>query len=210
MLTISDTGHGMDSETQKRIFEPFFTTKEQGKGTGLGLATVYGTVKQHGGHIWVYSEPGRGSTFKICLPAAEKDLGPAEEAVLPSLCCKGEKTVMVVEDDDMVRELTTDILEGIGYNVLSASHGKECLRQLSEFKGQVNLLLTDVIMPDMNGRELFNQVAALYPWTRVLFMSGYTDNVIAHHGVLNDNVAFIQKPFTVDSLAEKVRDALDR
>ncbi|MHB8772169.1 MAG: PAS domain S-box protein [Syntrophales bacterium] len=206
-LTVSDTGQGMDEETRAHMFEPFFTTK--GKlGTGLGLATVYGIVKQHGGNIWVYSEKGRGTTFKTYLPASSE--GAAREP-LPAQTgdlLRGSETVLVVEDNAMVRSLARAILAKQGYRVLIAANGTEALRALAEHAGKIDLLLTDVVMPDMNGKELFARTAQARPGIRVLFMSGYTANVIAHHGVLDEGVSFIQKPFTVHALTAKVREIL--
>ncbi len=208
MLTVSDTGHGMDVETQQRIFEPFFTTKPQGKGTGLGLSTVFGIVKQHGGHIWVYSESGRGTTFKIYLPQAEDALQPVGTPTTEPLSVYGTETVLVVEDEAMVRNLVCETLEAHGYNVLEAQHPDDGLQLASAYENTIHLLLTDVIMPHMNGRELYQKMAAIRPGLKVLFMSGYTDNVIAHHGILDEEVNFLQKPFTVQSLTRKVRQVL--
>jgi PAS domain S-box-containing protein len=208
-LTVSDTGQGMDEETRTHIFEPFFTTK--GKlGTGLGLSTVYGIVKQHGGHIWVYSEKGKGTTFKTYLPASPEETvrwePPAKAKDLP----RGSETILVAEDNEMVRSLARAILEKQGYRVLVAANGREALQALADHAGQIDLLLTDVVMPDMNGKELFERVSQTHPGLRVLFMSGYTENVIAHHGVLDEGVSFIQKPFTVQALTGKVREVLLR
>ncbi len=206
-LTVSDTGQGMDEEIRAHMFEPFFTTK--GKlGTGLGLATVYGIVKQHGGNIWVYSEKGRGTTFKTYLPAAaEGAVRPPPPAQTGDLL-RGTETILVVEDDAMVRSLARTILARQGYQVLVAASGAEALRTLAEHADPVDLLLTDVVMPDMNGKELFAQVSEIRPGLRVLFMSGYTANVIAHHGVLDEGLSFLQKPFTVQALTAKVREIL--
>jgi two-component system cell cycle sensor histidine kinase/response regulator CckA len=209
MLTMSDTGHGMDAKTREHIFDPFFTTKAKGKGTGLGLATVYGIVKQHDGSIWVYSEPGYGSTFKIYLPgvaAAVADL-PVSLQVVEDI--RGTGTVLVAEDSEVVRNLAVNILERQGYTLLSAPSGAECLRLLGEQDGPLDLLLTDVVLPDMNGKALFQLVAARSPGVKVLYMSGYTSDVIVQHGALEEGTAFIQKPFTVQGLATKVREALD-
>lgn len=209
MLSVSDTGHGMDEDTRKRVFDPFFTTKEKGKGTGLGLATVYGIVKQHGGEILVYSEPGYGTTFKIYIPAAEKDLseeiGKQECVVLPG---HGE-TILVAEDEHDVRRVTCQMLSRLGYAPLEAQSADECL-QCVQNGSRVDLLLTDVIMPGMNGRQLYERVAELRPGMKALFMSGYTDDVIGHHGVLDEGVCFISKPFTEIELSHKLREALDR
>ncbi len=209
MLAVSDTGCGMDAETLSHIFEPFFTTKARGKGTGLGLATIYGIVKQSYGHIWAYSEPGKGSTFKIYFPASDLETSeapvPPERKELP----RGEGTIMVAEDNTAVRELAEAILKEQGYTVLSADCGQTCLRQLGEYKEPVDLLLTDVVMPDMNGKVLFQQVKERFPNLKVIFMSGYTDNVIVRHNVLEEGVNFIQKPFTVQALLAKVQKVLD-
>jgi len=209
MLAVSDTGCGIDQETYQHIFEPFFTTKKN-LGTGLGLATVYGIVKQHGGNIWVYSEPGRGTIFKIYLPSA-LDERTAPDVPSPSTeALAGSETILVVEDNEMTRNLACRILGRHGYTVLTAANGREALEMSGAHVGALHLLLTDVIMPDMNGKELFKQLQMGHPRLEVLFMSGYTSNVIAHHGVLEEGVQFIQKPFEVKALAAKVRQILDR
>ncbi|MBI4774164.1 MAG: response regulator [Deltaproteobacteria bacterium] len=208
-LAFSDTGCGMDAETRRRIFEPFFSTKGE-RGTGLGLATVYGIVKQHGGNIWIYSEPGNGTTFKIYLPVAEKaDIGEST-GKKTTTDLRGSETVLLVEDEEQVRVLANAILTRQGYAVLVAKHSAEALLVLEGHNGAVNLLLTDVVMPGMNGRELYNRCVEKHPDLKVLYMSGYTDNVIAHRGVLEEGVHFIQKPFSVQTLASKVREALER
>lgn len=208
-LTVSDTGSGMEPEVREQIFSPFFTTKEKGKGTGLGLAMVYGIVKQHGGNIWVYSEPGDGTTFKIYLPASDDQPAAApRQAEKPPEEQPGSETVLVVEDNDMVRQMTADILSRRGYTVLTAEGGRECLDLLAARQGPVDLLITDVIMPEMNGKALYKKAVQRLPGLRVLYMSGYTENVIASRGVLESGVHFIQKPFTPRSLAAKVREVL--
>ncbi len=208
-LTVTDTGCGMDDVTMSQIFEPFFTTKERGKGTGLGLATVHGIVKQHGGHIWVYSEPGRGTTFKVYLQradaAAPEGAAPAVEAATP----RGEETVLVVEDEAAVRRLVVGMLSAHGYRVLAAGNAEEARTLAAEHAGTIHVLLTDVIIPGANGRQLFAELARARPGLRVIFMSGYTANVIAHHGILEEGVHFLQKPFTVRALTLKVREALE-
>ena len=209
LLAVSDTGTGMDAKTLSHVFEPFFTTKEAGKGTGLGLSTVYGVVKQSGGHVSVYSEPGVGTTFKVYLPrvedAPEKNRAPAVHAALVG----GTETILVVEDEEAVRRLTCRSLEAQGYEVLPAASASEALLLLEKHAGEIHLLITDVVMPDVSGRELARSAAPLRPLMKVLFMSGYTDNVIVHHGVLDAGTAFLQKPFTPRSLAQKVREVLD-
>jgi len=209
MLAVSDTGIGMDDLTKARLFEPFFTTKEMGKGTGLGLSTIYGIVKQSSGFIWVYSEPGRGTTFKIYLPRVEREADTFAPHDREEIDLQGVETVLVVEDDSSVRSLVTRALSKRGYTVLEASTGKEALRKAREFDGKIHLLLTDVVMPGMSGKTLASQIETARAGIKVLFVSGYTDNAIVHHGVLDSNVAFLQKPFTIDVLAGKVREVID-
>ena len=208
MLSISDTGVGIEEAIQDRIFEPFFTTKERGKGTGLGLATSFGVVKQHHGHLWVYSEPGHGTTFKIYLPKAHEDLSAPEAvaAAVPADSSGGEH-ILVVEDDAMVRELVCDTLVSHGYRISEAEHPDMALEMAARID-DVDLLLTDVIMPGMNGRELHRRLAARIPDLKVLYMSGYSENVIANQGMLYEGVHFIQKPFSVHALLEKIRQSL--
>ena len=210
VLAVSDTGHGMDEATRARLFEPFFTTKEPGKGTGLGLSTAYGIVRQSGGHIWVYSEPGQGSSFKICLPLVADE--PEREVARPEPAgdaARGAEVVLLVEDAPRVREVVREILEMSGYAVLEARDGAEALEISERHPGRIHLMVTDVVMPQMSGRELAVQMASLRPDVRVLFMSGYTDSAIVRHGVLDPGTAFISKPFTPDALAAKVREVLD-
>src|SRR5881296_734234 len=209
MLAVSDTGSGMDEATQARIFEPFFTTKQLGKGTGLGLATVYGIVKQSDGYIWVYSERGMGSTFKIYLPRVDSEVSLEEARETPPPLPSGSETVLLVEDDRTVRMLASEMLRMNGYTVLQARDGREALDLVRGHGDPIDLLLTDVVMPQMSGRQLAESIADLHPGIRVLYMSGYTDGVIAHHGVLDAGVAYLQKPFTADFLARKVREVLD-
>ncbi|MDO9110030.1 MAG: PAS domain S-box protein [Desulfatirhabdiaceae bacterium] len=207
-LSVSDTGIGMEADTAARIFEPFFTTKELGKGTGLGLATVYGIVKQHGGNIWVYSEPGRGTTFKMYLPVS--DVADKVEAaqITGSESTGGSETILVAEDDEMVRELTCEILEALGYRVMSAETAGKCLELAQDNAAAIDLLLTDVVMPEMSGKELFMRIAEIRPGLRALFMSGYPADIIAQRGVLDADVNFIQKPFSLESLSQKIRQIL--
>ena len=208
MLAVSDTGIGMDAETKARIFEPFFTTKEKGRGTGLGLSTVYGIVKQSGGYIWVYSEPGRGTTFKLYFPRvvepAEALPPPKETATL-----SGTETILLAEDDEMLRPLSKGLLEKLGYRVLEAENVERALAVASAYAGPIHLLVSDVVMPGASGRELARRLAPTRPDTRVLFVSGYTDDAVVHHGMLEPGLTFLQKPFTPAALARKVREVLD-
>lgn len=209
LLAISDTGMGIDAETQKHIFEPFFTTKGDGKGTGLGLSTVYGIVKQSGGNIWVYSEVGRGTTFKIYLPRVEGAVETAEAVVASDDLPRGAETILLVEDEEGVRELAREILESSGYKVLEAANGAEAVTICDDDDCSIDLLITDVVMPHMDGRQVAERLTAIRPQLRVLFMSGYTENAIVHHGVLDKGANFIAKPFSAEDLARKVRELLD-
>ena len=210
MLAITDTGTGMSEEVKARIFEPFFTTKGVGQGTGLGLATCYGIVKQSGGQICVYSEPGRGTTFKIYLPQVEPQTKvPIQRLDTPELP-RGVETILLVEDDPALREMAATLLRRLGYTVLAAANGIEALNlQQQRDIGHIDLLFTDVVMPHMSGKELADRVRMLFPLTKVLFTSAYTENAIAHQGVLNPGVALLQKPFTPSALASKVREVLN-
>jgi len=209
MIAVSDTGVGMDAATQARIFEPFFTTKEIGKGTGLGLATVYGIVKQSGGWIWVYSEPGQGTTFKIYLPRVTEAVPPAAVTPAPPASVRGSETILLVEDDEMIRNLVQKVLQANGYGVLVAANGRDAEQVAGQHDGPIHLLVTDVVMPGMNGREVAERLAAARAGVRVLYLSGYTDDAIVHHGVLEPGVAFLQKPFTPAVLGRRVREVLD-
>jgi len=210
MLAISDTGAGMDAETQNHIFEPFFTTKGL-KGTGLGLSTVYGIVKQSEGYIWVYSEPGKGTTFKVYLPRVNYIGEPVsvQPAAAPPKAEYGHETVLLVEDEAKLRGLARQSLEGQGYTVIEAGDGIEAMQQAQAHRGPIHLLLTDVIMPGMNGRELAGQLAPRRPEMRVLYMSGYTENAIGHNGMLDEGINLLQKPFTLAAMKAKVREVLD-
>jgi len=206
-LTVGDTGRGIDDETKAHIFEPFFTTKEVGKGTGLGLATVYGIVKQNQGVINVSSEPGHGTAFTIHLP---RYVGGA---ALPQTVAEGPKpgheTILLVEDEPAIMDVTKMMLEEFGYTVLATSSPGDALRLAESHTGRISLLITDVIMPKMNGRQLSKSLVARYPYLKCLFMSGYTANIIAQHGMLDPGVRFIQKPFSMRELSAKIRDVLD-
>jgi CheY-like chemotaxis protein len=209
MLAVSDNGIGIDEETKQRIFEPFFTTKGVGKGTGLGLSTVYGIVKQSGGNVWVYSEVGEGTTFKIYFPRVEEDVKAVEKINGSTGFQVGTETILLVEDEEVVRKLSHDILKTCGYEVIEAKNGLDAIK-ISEQAGlQIDLLLTDVVMPQMGGRELAVKLSLKYPKMKVLFTSGYTDDAIVRHGIIDEGTNFIQKPFTLDALIEKVRETLD-
>jgi PAS domain S-box-containing protein len=211
LLAVSDTGVGMSEEVKAHLFEPFFTTKEKGKGTGLGLATVHGIVKQNNSHIWVYSEPGRGTTFKIYLPRVRVDGGALARPLSPgaALAARGTETLLLVEDEDQVRDLIGDILTAQGYQILAANDGVEALQVAGRHVGPIHLLLSDVVMPRMSGRALADELRASHPEMRVLYTSGYTDNAIVHHGVLEEGTHFLSKPFDMETLAHKVRSVLD-
>jgi signal transduction histidine kinase/ActR/RegA family two-component response regulator len=208
MLAVSDTGVGMDRATQSRIFEPFFTTKDKGKGTGLGLSTVFGIVQQSGGTIWVYSEPGKGTTFKIYLPRARSSRRTSAPPPLPEVV-RGNETILLAEDEDQVRAAARDILERFGYHVLEARNAGEALLICEKHRGEIQLLLTDVVMPQMSGRELVLRLTSVRPDMRVLFMSGYTEKAGLHHGILESGIAYLQKPFTPETLSRRVRQVID-
>ncbi len=209
LLAVSDTGKGMDAETQAHAFEPFFTTKEKGKGTGLGLATVYGIVKQSGGYIWLYSEPEKGTAFKIYLPRVDEAATRERVRERTSQAPAGMETVLLLEDEPALRELVQQWLVGLGYVVLEAQGGVEALEISKNYNGPIHLLLTDVVMPGMSGRDLAERIVPSRPEMKVLYISGYTNDAIVRHGVLQPGVVFLQKPFTRQSLANKVRETLD-
>jgi PAS domain S-box-containing protein len=207
LLTVTDTGTGMDEATRIRIFEPFFTTKRPGEGTGLGLATVYGFVKQSEGYIWAYSKPGHGTTFKIYLPAVAAPVTAVQPQQPATALPRGLETILLVEDEQSLRDLNEELLTSLGYTVLSAAHGAEALK-MAQHEAHIHVLLTDVVMPGISGRELGEKLKIIRPELKVLYMSGYTDNVIIHHGILKPGVSFLQKPFTQETLASKVREVL--
>jgi CheY-like chemotaxis protein len=209
LVSVSDTGVGMDRATLARIWEPFYTTKAAGKGTGLGLAMVYGIVKQSEGHVAVTSAPGRGSTFQVYLPLAEETGRLAKSNQGAAGMPRGTETILLAEDEEAVRALTRRVLQSCGYTLLEAADGVEALRVAAEHGGRIDLLVSDVVMPRMGGRELAERLHGLHPAARVLFLSGYTDDAVVRHGVQEDQVAFLQKPFTPPALAMKVREVLD-
>ena len=210
MLAVTDTGTGIPSDALPHIFEPFFTTKERGKGTGLGLATVHGIVKQSGGDVWLYSEPGQGTTFKVYLPLMEGDASTvAPEGARRAVAPRGTETVLLVEDDAALRQLARRVLEGQGYVVVEATNGRHALEACDGYSGRIDLVLTDVVMPELGGRAVAERLAERWPSVRLLYMSGYTDDDVVRRGVLDTRAAFLQKPFTPEVLARKVREVLD-
>ena len=209
LLVVSDTGVGMDAGTRANIFEPFFTTKEKGKGTGLGLSTVYGIVKQSGGYIWVYSEPGKGTTFKIYLPQVKEEEEEETTAEAPPETLRGNETILLVEDDPDVREVAEVILSQYGYQVIKAGNGAEALQLVKKNDHDTQLMITDVVMPGMSGRELAEQVARLQKNIKVLYISGYTDDAIVQRGMLKSGIMYLPKPFNIEDLVTKVRQVLD-
>ena len=211
MLAITDTGTGMSDTVKARVFEPFFSTKDVGQGTGLGLSTCYGIVKQTGGHISVYSELGRGTTFKIYLPQVESETKISIPRLDSPDLPRGTETILLVEDDPALREMAATLLRRLGYTVFAAGNGVEALSLKHEAStGHIDLLFTDVVMPHMSGKELADRVRALYPETKILFTSAYTETAIVHQGVLDQGVALLQKPFTPSALALKLREVLDQ
>ena len=211
VLSVTDSGVGMSEATRARLFEPFFTTKEQGKGTGLGLATVHGIVKQSGGHIWVYSEPDRGTVFKVYLPVVDTVAGPPlDRPATPRSGTGGRaETVLVVEDDPAVRRYIKIVLERQGYRVIAAADANDALEQMARGSVPIDLLMTDIVMPGMSGLELASRAAELAPGLKVLLASGYTESMIMHHGMLDPGVPFLQKPYSPSQLADQVRAVLD-
>jgi two-component system cell cycle sensor histidine kinase/response regulator CckA len=208
-LVVSDTGTGMNEETREHMFEPFFTTKKEGKGTGLGLSMVYGIVKQSGGNIWVYSEPGRGTAFKIYLPRVFEKAEKVTEELPDESPRGGTETVLVLEDEEMIRQIVSVVLTESGYTARCVKSGEDALALCEADRGPIHLLLSDIVLPGMSGRESAKRLITMRPGMRVLYMSGYTANSIVHHGVLEPDVAFLQKPFTPATLLKKVREVLD-
>ncbi len=209
MLAVTDTGIGMDEATQARLFEPFFTTKEPGKGTGLGLSTVYGIVRQCGGNIFVYSEPEKGSSFKIYLPRVDEPAATDEGAPPPRGGTRGTETVLLVEDEPLVRSYVHDVLRKNGYRVLEVPNGDEAIERSTSHRDAIHIMVTEVVMPGISGLDLARQLAGSRPKMRVLYLSGYTDELVERQGVLKPGAAFLQKPFTPDALLRKVRELLD-
>jgi CheY-like chemotaxis protein len=208
-LSVSDTGVGMDQGTLQHIFEPFFTTKERGKGTGLGLATVYGIVNQSGGHVWAYSEPGKGTTFRIYLPRMRREETSGVAKAPSGAASRGSETILVVEDENTVRMVAVGNLRKAGYRVLEARNAEEALQAASAHGGSIDLVLTDVLMPGIHGPELVRRFRERTPGLRALYMSGHADDALFHHGILEGGLAFLEKPFTRDELTRKVREVLD-
>jgi CheY-like chemotaxis protein len=209
LISIEDTGYGIDHATRKRIFEPFFTTKEVGKGTGLGLSMVYGIINQHEGHINLYSQPGKGTTFKIYLPLIKSKIKEIEPAALPILK-GGDETVLIAEDDVQVRELTKEVLSGFGYKVIEAKDGADAVKIFIENKDKIQLLILDVIMPKKNGKEVYDEIKELKPEVKTIFISGYTADMIHKKGILEKGLNFISKPILPDELLRKIREVLDQ
>jgi CheY-like chemotaxis protein len=209
-VTVSDTGQGMDEETKKRIFEPFFTTKEVGKGTGLGMAIIYGIIKQHNGYISVYSERGKGTTFKIYLPLISDGIREEQWTPESEPAPGGTETVLLAEDDEAVRELHMVILEEAGYRVIEAVEGVDALEKFTEQMAEVDMLATDVIMPRMNGKSLYEEIRKIRPDMKVLFMSGYTKDIIVERGIIDDACGVVTKPVNPHELLKKIREQLDR
>jgi CheY-like chemotaxis protein len=209
LLVVSDTGTGMTPEVQARVFEPFYTTKAPGEGTGLGLATVYGIVKQSGGFVWLYGEPGRGTTFKVYLPFAKEATEPLARGKDHARDPGGSETILVVEDDAALRAAACRAIQAFGYHVLAASNGREALEICEQHDGRIHLIVTDVVMPEMSGGDLARQVAEHRPGIKVLLMSGYTRDATVRQGIVRDGRPFLDKPFTPDGLVERIREVLD-